>query len=152
MPPLSTTMLEVSHTLIGASLASLIPNPYLGIPLALVSHFLADLFPHWDFNTRKVKRSKATIIAISLTDSFLGLTLGYLLFSHLNLNYLFAMMLISQAPDWLEAPLHIFNWRFPPFTTIKAIQSKLHHKLDLPWGLIYQTLVVIIVVIIAKVT
>ena len=54
-------MLDASHALIGASLAKLIPNPYIGYPLSLVSHVAADYFPHWDFSTRKVKRSKLKI-------------------------------------------------------------------------------------------
>lgn len=135
-------MLDSSHALIGASIAKLVPNPYLGLPLSLLSHVLADYVPHWDFNTRKVKRSKLTLIALSLTDAFIGFSLGYLLFkSSVNPVYLFTMMFTAQLPDWLEAPYHVFDWKFFPFNYIKHFQSVHHHKLDLPWGLIIQILV-----------
>ena len=139
-------MLDVSHAIIGASIAKLVPNPLLGLPLALASHFLADLVPHWDMNTRKTKRSKAKIITLSLADAFAGYLISYLLFPNVPLLYLFIMMFTAQLPDWLEAPYHIFEWNFPPFSSIKKLQSKLHCKKDLPWGLVTQIVVVVFVV------
>ena len=140
-------MLDVSHAIIGASIAKLVPNPLLGFPLALISHFLGDLVPHWDMRTRKVKRSKLKIIILSLTDAFIGYLIGYLIFSPtVPLWYLGSMMLMAQLPDWLEAPYHIFEWNFPPFSSIKKLQSKLHRKEDLPWGLITQIVTIVFVV------
>ncbi|MDZ7587151.1 MAG: hypothetical protein U0946_05305 [Patescibacteria group bacterium] len=146
-------MLASSHALIGASIAKLVPNPIIGYPLALGCHFLADLMPHWDFRTRHIQRSKLNTIFISLTDAALGFWLGWIIFkSTVSLDYLFPMMFISQLPDWLEAPYHIFNWNFPPFSSIKKLQSKLHHKLDLPWGLIWQIFIVTIIIVYARAT
>lgn len=143
-------MLDSSHALIGASIAKLVPNPYLGIPLSLLSHVLGDYVPHWDFNTRKVKRSKLTLIALSLTDAFIGFFLGYLLFkSSVDPIYLFIMMFTAQLPDWLEAPYHVFDWRFFPFTQIKHFQSVHHNKLSFPLGLIIPVLLTIFVVILS---
>jgi hypothetical protein len=143
-------MLNSSHALIGASIAKLIPNPYLGLPLSLLSHVLADYVPHWDFNTRKVKRSKLVLIALSLTDAFIGFSLGYFLFkTHVNPTYLLIMIFTAQLPDWLEAPYHVFDWRFSPFTNIKHFQSVHHNKLSLPWGLIIQILVATFMVILS---
>jgi len=143
-------MLDASHALVGASLAKLIPNPYFGLPISLASHFLTDLLPHWDLRTRKTKRSKPKIVAYSLTDAFIGYFLGYLLFANsVPLPYLAAMMFVSQLPDWIEAPYHIFDWNFPPFSSIKQLQSRLHYKLDLPWGLIWQVLLVLSLVILS---
>jgi hypothetical protein len=143
-------MLDASHAVIGASLAKLIPNPYIGFPLSLLSHFLADICPHWDFMTRKTNRSKITIITISLTDAIIGFTLGYLLFnSTVPTWYLLSMMFTAQIPDWLEAPYHIFNFNFPPFSSIKQLQSKLHNKMDFPWGLFVQVVVVALFVLTA---
>lgn len=146
-------MLASSHAILGASLAKLVPNPIIGYPLALGCHFLADLIPHWDFRTRYASRSKLNTLFVSLTDAALGFWLGWLIFkSTAPLNYMLAMMFISQLPDWLEAPYHIFTWNFPPFSSIKKLQSKLHHKLDFPWGLIWQILIVGFFVIYALAT
>lgn len=139
-------MLVSSHALIGASLAKLFPNPLLGYPLALGFHFLADLIPHWDFRTRFAQRSKLNTTVISLSDAALGFYLGWLIFkTTVPSSYLFPMMFVAQLPDWLEGPYHIFNWNFPPFSSIKKLQSKLHRKLDLPWGLVWQILIVVLI-------
>ncbi len=143
-------MLDASHAVIGASLAKLVPNPVLGLPLALVLHFAGDLVPHWDFRTRHVKRSKLQTIALSLGDAGVGYALGWWLFRGVvPLPYLALMMFVSQLPDWIEAPYHIFEWNFPPFSSIKKLQSRLHRKLDLPWGLVWQTLIVVFFVVIS---
>lgn len=144
-------MLAASHALIGASVAKLIPNPYLSLPLLIILHFLGDIFPHWDFRTRKATRSKFQTISLSLTDAGLGFLLGFWLFHNtVSLNYLLGCMFISQLPDWLESPLHVFDWNFPPFSSIKHLQSRCHSKLDLPWGLVWQILIVLIFVFISK--
>jgi len=146
-------MLASSHALIGASLAQLIPNPVLGYPLAFGFHFLADLIPHWDFRTRQAQRPKLNTVFICLADAAIGFWLGWLIFKvTVPLTYLFPMMFVSQLPDWLEGPYHIFDWDFPPFSSIKKLQSKLHQKLDLPWGLIWQILIVALIVIYALAT
>ncbi|MEA3355552.1 MAG: hypothetical protein U9Q63_03655 [Patescibacteria group bacterium] len=144
-------MLDTSHAIIGASIAKLIPNPYLGFPLSFLSHFLADLCPHWDYGGRKNnERPKSKLIAIALTDAFIGFSLGYLIFSsNVPTWYLLSMMFTAQLPDWLEAPYHIFDFNFPPFSSIKKLQSKLHNKMDFPQGLILQILVVLFFVLIA---
>lgn len=143
-------MLDASHALIGASIAKLIPNPYLGFPLSFLSHIVADYIPHWDYGGRNTKRPKLKLIALALTDVFVGFSLGYLIFSSSVPNwYLFSMMLTAQLPDWLESPYHIFDWRFAPFSYIKRFQSIHHNKLDFPWGLATQILVVTILVTLA---
>jgi len=144
-------MLAASHALIGASIASFIPNPWIGFPLAILTHFLGDLFPHWDAHTRHSIKTKPAIIAISLTDAFIGFLIGWLIFhSSTNHYYLLAMMFTSQLPDWLEAPYHVFDWHFFPFSSIKKLQSRLHHKLDWPWGLFSQLIIVAIIVLSTK--
>ncbi|MFH0943173.1 MAG: hypothetical protein V1810_03295 [Candidatus Beckwithbacteria bacterium] len=144
-------MLAASHALIGAAIATTVPDPWLGFPLAILSHFLIDLFPHWDAHTRHTNRTKPVIIVISLTDAFIGFFLGWLIFSSsVNQSYLFTMMFISQLPDWIEAPYHVFDWHFFPFSSIKNLQSRLHFKLNWPWGLYSQVILVIIIVLLAR--
>lgn len=143
-------MLDASHAVIGAALAKLVPNPILGLPLAVGLHFAGDLVPHWDLRTRHVVRSKLKTIVFSLGDAGVGYTLGWWLFAgSVPLPYLLTMMFVSQLPDWIEAPYHIFDWNFPPFSSIKKLQSRWHRKLDLPWGLVWQTLIVLVLVLVS---
>lgn len=140
-------MLAASHALLGASLARLIPDPGLALPLNLAGHFLADLVPHWDMRTRHTPRSKTAVIILSLADAAAGFFAGWLIFGRLvPPPYLFLMMFVAQLPDWLEAPYHVFDWNFPPFSSIKKLQSRLHYKQGLPWGLVWQTLIVAVFV------
>lgn len=140
-------MLAISHALAGAAIAAHAPTPLSGFILALLSHPLLDLFPHWDFNTRGgAHRSPATTIAISLADAGLGFVAGYWLFgSTVPLPLLFATMFMAQLPDWLEAPYHVFDWHFPPFTWVKHFQHIFHYKLASPWGVVTQVVFIITV-------
>lgn len=141
-------MLDASHAIIGATIAKIVPNPYLGLPLSLISHFIGDLIPHWDLNTRHFKKTKMRIVITSLLDAGIGFIIGYTIFSsHVPAWYLLVMMWIAQLPDWIEAPYHVFDWNFPPFSSIKRLQSLVHNKLDLPWGLITQLVIVFLAVL-----
>lgn len=132
-------MLAASHALAGAAIAAASPTPTVGFIIALLSHPLLDFIPHWDLHTRYTRRSRFNLIALSLTDAALGILPGIWLFGHLvPWPQLLLTMLLAQVPDWLEAPYHLFDWRFPPFSTIKHLQHLWHHKLRLPWGLIIQ--------------
>lgn len=132
-------MLATSHALTGAVIAATVPSPFLGYLLALISHPLLDFIPHWDFSTRRASHSKLKIIFLSLTDALVGIILGIILFRHqVPPHNLLLTMLLAQGPDWLESPYHVFDWHFPPFSSIKKLQHHWHHKLGLPWGLITQ--------------
>lgn len=132
-------MLAASHAIAGALIASQAGSPDIAIMGALISHPLLDLFPHWDFETRHTKRSMVLTIAMSLADSFAGFAIGFLLFyKTVDPILLLIAMFAAQLPDYLEAPYRIFNWKFPPFNTIKRLQSLWHTKLDWPWGFIPQ--------------
>ncbi|MBI2010558.1 MAG: hypothetical protein HYS86_05305 [Candidatus Chisholmbacteria bacterium] len=141
-------MLALSHALAGAAIAASAPNPATALTLALLSHPLLDLFPHWDFNTRNNgHRPKGTIIAISLIDAALGFAAGIILFgSQVSPPLLLATMFVAQLPDWLEAPYHIFDWHFPPFTWVKQFQHTFHYKLASPWGVVTQVAFVLILI------
>ena len=42
-------MIITPHFLVGAAIATNIPNPILGLPLAFLSHFFLDFIPHRDY-------------------------------------------------------------------------------------------------------
>ncbi len=55
-------MLAASHAVAGAIIASQISSPEIAYSVALLSHPLLDLFPHWDLNTRHTHITKFRII------------------------------------------------------------------------------------------
>lgn len=136
-------MTATAHALIGAGLAAKIANPALGIPLAILSHFLADLIPHWDAGTNHKQKSLRRLRAEAAVDVLLGFALSFLIFRNfVDPRYLFVMIIAAQLPDWLEAPSWMFGIKLPPFTWMDWLGHKLQARLQLPWGLVTQVVVV----------
>jgi len=65
-------MTATAHALIGASIAVKVVNPILGIPLAIISHFVADLIPHWDAGTNHRQKSLMRLRVEAALDVLLG--------------------------------------------------------------------------------
>ncbi len=140
-------MTATAHALIGASIAAKITNPLLGIPIAIISHFAADLVPHWDAGTNHRQKSVNRLRAEAALDVLMGFALAFLIFRNLvDPVYLFVMIISAQLPDWLEAPSWMFNIKVPPFSWMDFLGHKLQTRMQLPWGLITQVVVVGMVV------
>ena len=143
-------MTATAHALIGASIALKVTNPLLGIPIAILSHFIADLIPHWDAGTNHKKKSLTRLKIEAAADVLLGFALTFLIFWRLvPTDYLFIMIIAAQLPDWLEAPSWMFNIKVPPFTWLDWLGHKLQSRMQLPWGLVTQVVIVGILVIYA---
>ncbi len=146
-------MTATGHALIGLALAAQIPNPMIGIPVAIISHIAADAFPHWDTGTTMHKKSKRTFVIQSFIDlgiSFLlPLFLLFYLFPETNIFYAFVMILAAQGFDWGSAPFVFLGWKFPPFTWFNSAQKSFDHKLDKPWGVIGQVVIIIFLLTLA---
>src|SRR3989344_49312 len=136
-------MTATAHALIGASIALKITNPLLGIPIAILSHFVADLITHWDAGTNHKTKSLTRLKIEAAADVILGFLLAFLIFWRLvPTEYLFIMIIAAQLPDWLEAPSWMFNIKVPPFTWLDWLGHKLQSRMQLPWGLVTQVVVV----------
>lgn len=58
-------MLITPHAVAGASIAVLFPNPVVSLPLAVASHFVLDVIPHWqEVITSDYKLTKATFFRV----------------------------------------------------------------------------------------
>lgn len=139
-------MTATAHALIGASIAQKIPDPRIGLPLAFLSHFLFDLVPHWDVvYANKVAENRQWAIIKAAIDVLLGVASVALFFrnSEANFWYLTSMVFMAQGPDWLEMPYFFLGLNLPISKQIKQIQSRLHFKMGLPWGIITQIAVVL---------
>lgn len=148
------TMTGTGHAVIGTVIAAKIGNPYLALPIALASHYAADAFPHWDTGTNKSKKTKAAMWLQSLLDVGISLVLPFFLIQYLhpttNLFYVYLMVIVAQLPDWGAAPYYFLNMKFPPFSWMYRSQLYFDNRLDQPWGVILQVVILTVLVIVAK--
>ncbi len=138
-------MTATAHALIGASLATIILNPVVGIPVAIASHFVADLIPHWDAGTNHRSKSAIRLKVEAVFDVLLGFALVLILFraqTFQNPLYMFSMVISAQLPDWLAAPAYMFNLKIPPFSWMDKIGHETNTRMQLPWGLVTQVVTV----------
>ncbi len=114
------TVLETSHVVVGAAIATAIPNPIISIPLALASHFVLDKVPHWNphLNTELKKYGKVTknSTRIVIADVLLSLILGFYIASlalpdTAHATTILLACFVSVLPDLVEVPYFFFNWR-----------------------------------------
>jgi hypothetical protein len=146
-------MLTVPHAVVGATIASKIPNPLIAYPLVIVSHFLLDFFiPHWNPRLyteyhKKGALSKTTKRIIFI-DGFFGLLLTTLIaFLKLpNLNQTFYVLLgaaFGVLPDAIEIPHYFFGLRSNLLFSYIKIGHRHQAKASFFPGLLTQLLVVI---------
>jgi len=93
-----TIMLELPHTLVGATIATKIPNPLISIPLAFLSHFVLDLIPHWNpslySETKKFGKPTRQSSRIVAVDTILSLAGGFFLAYQVLPNLTHALVII----------------------------------------------------------
>jgi membrane-bound metal-dependent hydrolase YbcI (DUF457 family) len=146
-------MTATGHAFIGLALAAQISNPFIAIPLALISHIAADAFPHWDTGTNIKKKSRAVFVAGSFFDLGMSFVLPFItlfyFFPDLNPLYAFTMIIAAQGFDWATAPYVFLKWQFPPFSWAYRAQKSFDHRLDKPWGVIGQVTIISILLGIA---
>ena len=133
-------MLYTPHFLTGAVILKYIPNPVIGLPLAVLSHFLLDLTPHHDFGLRPgitlkefwqtEKKSRNLIVAALFFDYFLcAAVFIWILFSFRS--YLLLLGGIAGVlPDALEQLLMLFGIALPGW------QDKLQWRVQAKYGFI----------------
>ena len=135
-------MLATPHTTVGILIASKIPNPIFAFPLALLSHFVLDLIPHWDFFSFQNKIGRREKVKVIL-DFLIGLSLG--MFFTLKalpdqgkvVNTFFSSAL-ANLPDAIESPYVFFGYRNKIIDGMIKLQHCFHSRLKYPWGLIPQ--------------
>jgi len=111
-------MLETPHVMVGAAIATTIPNPIISLPLAFLSHLVLEKVPHWNphLNTEKktfgkiTKKSTYIVVADSTLALFSGL--GIALLKSQNFGQFVVIILacfFSILPDLIEAPYFFLN-------------------------------------------
>lgn len=144
-------MTATGHALIGTVIAIKIGDPRLAVPIAIVSHAVADYVPHWDtaVNT-KAKGKTATIIhsAIDGVFSYIASYIFILLFSpQTNIPYAFMIVFSAQLFDWVTVPYYFFNVK--AFKFFYNLQKYFDKPFNNPLGILTQAAVVAGVIAIA---
>ena len=148
-------MTATGHAVIGVAIAATISNPIIAIPVALGSHLLADLFPHWDAGTNRSKKSKDRFFVEAAADVILSLAVTFFLviylFPQTDLFYAYIIVFFAQFFDWITAPYLFFKIDKPGiFKWFYEFQKKhFDTRLDKPWGVIGQVALLIILLGIA---
>jgi hypothetical protein len=146
-------MLELPHAVVGATIAVLIPEPAISLPLALASHFIMDLYPHWNPHIgQELKRfGKITspTMAILWADSTSALIICLAFAKLLLPDYSRAAILLlccflSVLPDVIEIPIFIFHKKWAFLKKLARIFSKLQSRLPVPAGIYTQIIVLIV--------
>jgi hypothetical protein len=145
-------MLELPHAVVGATIAVLIPNPLISIPLSLASHFAVDLLPHWNPNPKteikKYGHLTSTTQIILWSDSFLALTTGLVIAGKFLPNYLQSANVLlccfaSVLPDLLVIPLVLYQKSWPWLKKLGDFEASLQSRLPAPAGVYTQILLLL---------
>jgi hypothetical protein len=146
-------MLELPHVLVGATIATLIPNPIISLSLSLASHFITDYVPHWNPHIGSEKKKYGHIlpltVAIIVIDSVLALIIGTYLSSRFlpNTNQFIVTMLccfMAVAPDVVEAPYIFLGIRNTWIEKLLSFQKSHQWNVPIFWGLLSQAAVIAI--------
>lgn len=141
-------MLELPHVLVGAAIATTIPDPGLALPLALVSHFATDYVPHWNphINTELKTRGRISLSSklILVGDSASALIVGTMIAyrSLPNWTGFFTVLLacfFAVLPDVIEIPYYFLGLKKISWLN-RLINFQRSHQWNVPmfWGILIQ--------------
>lgn len=133
-------MLYTPHFLAGAAIFKLFPDPKVGLPLALLSHFILDLTPHNDFDLRPgitlreffkfpAKRRNIVLTAMGLDYLLTLISIIWMFLSFKNYWYLVGGAM-GVLPDAIEQLLMLFGIGLPGW------QDKLQWRVSAKYGFI----------------
>jgi hypothetical protein len=145
-------VLETPHVLVGAAIAMNIPNPVIAIPLALGSHFVLELVPHWNphLNTEVKKFGKVSknSFYIVLADATIALISGLYIASTVlpdtaHFFTIIAACFFSVLPDVVEAPYFFLGIKNRTILKWIKIQKSLQEDTTVLPGLTTQLITII---------
>lgn len=166
-------MILTSHAIIGVAAASAFPShPILAFSVALISHYVMDAIPHWEYDLLSSKKDRNNPLNNDITigkdfisdlmkvsfDMFLGIALSLFVFYFLGLNFYSLLILIAGiiggiAPDFLQ--FAYFRFRREPFKFLYLFHYRIHSRNEslekhFIIGIFLQILTVSLIVLSAK--
>jgi hypothetical protein len=151
-------MLYTPHFLVGAAIMKYVPNPVIGLSLALVSHVVLDLIPHNDFDItpgmtlkdvikHDPKKRNFLFGALAIDGGLLVLSAMWIysqswaIWTNLmNWEVMKLLLggLVAISPDLVEQSLLLFGKNLP------AIQDKFQNRVSAKYGFISYPIVSLI--------
>lgn len=128
-------MTGANHALAGASIAIIVDKPIIALPLALLSHFLLDIVPHFGEEMGQRKNLSRSIWAVSITLMFI--VFGWLIYE--DHWMLFIAALVAVSPDFAWVYRFVIDEKFgklPPKPKNKF--NEFHagiQKYERKWGI-----------------
>lgn len=144
-------MLITPHVLTGAAIATLIPIPYISIPLALGSHFLLDNIIHWQETRYPYIPTMATWIRIPI-DLILSIAMIWFITKRHPNNSLniWLTAFAAAAPDLNSIAVFLPQLRSSQlFLNYCTFHEKLQRETASWWGIVPQAVLTIISIIIS---
>ncbi len=124
--------------LVGSALALKIGNPLLGIPVAIISHYLLDATPHAEYSIKNLlllrtkNHKKAATVAIKIScDIASGALLILFAAYHAHQSFLYAFTggFAGILPDFMTFLFILF-----PRNRLLAKHNAFHQKIHFPKG------------------
>jgi hypothetical protein len=163
-------MILATHAITGVALATIMPDrPFMAFTTGVVSHFLLDAIPHWDYDLRSKREDENNPLNNDMiigrdfwfdliklgADTFLGLGLGWIFFQSFFLDHGSLGLLTFTAgaiggllPDALQ--FAYFKLRSPSLTAIQRFHYWIHadheKKLEPAIGVISQAFLVAVII------
>jgi hypothetical protein len=147
-------MLETPHVAFGMAIAVKTGNPYIAIPMALASHFVLDVVPHWNphfyTETKEFGKPAKLSTTIALIDEFvaIGLTLyvAYAFLPNINTSLLILISsFLSVLPDQIKFPFFFFkNMRKGIIKKWTKWERSIQVEVGPFWGILNQIIVTVV--------
>lgn len=140
-------MIELPHAVVGAAIATKVANPALALPLALASHFVLDLLPHWNPHLNREMKIHGKITsrttAIVIADAIISLVAGSYIASMAlpditRFITILAGSFFAVLPDVIEGPYFFFGWKNPLITWLIKFQSSMQFNTSFIPGVLTQ--------------
>jgi hypothetical protein len=143
-------MLLTPHTIVGVTIGTLVPDPIFSGPLSFGMHFIGDLVPHWDYSIQNADGTKNSLYPMKvMADMALGIGIGmfftlralWVLHDPAMAISIFVSGIAAVLPDAITGG-YLFDSEVKGLPRLMfKIQSVIHSKAPLPWGLLSQILV-----------
>lgn len=149
---ISLTMLETPHVFVGAAIATKIPNPWVAIPLAFMSHFALEMVPHWNphLNTETEKYghiTKRSTIVTAADSTFALLSGSFIAYQSLpdwkHALTIFFACFASILPDLMECPYFFLNIKWKIIEKWISFQKSIQNDVAIIPGVFTQLLTII---------